>query len=49
MDALAFQLVVVIEALRVDQRDIALAVFGDDLFGAGLDLVGEFGKVGARL
>ncbi len=45
---LTLQPVVVVESLGVDAGDVALAVLGDDFLGAGLDLLGEFGKRGAR-
>ena len=37
------------QTVGVDLRDVALAVLGDDLLGAGLGLVGQLGEVGARL
>jgi hypothetical protein len=37
VDALALQAVVVVQALGVDQRDVDLAVLGDDLLGTGLE------------
>jgi len=44
---LTLKLVVIIQALSIDQRDIAFAVFRDNLFGARLHLVCRFGKIGA--
>jgi hypothetical protein len=49
MDALAFQPAVIVQAVGVDQGHVAFTVLGDDLFGASLGLVGEFGKIGACL
>ena len=49
MDALAFQAVVVLQPVRVDQRDIALSILGDDLLAGRLGLLGQLGEVGACL
>jgi hypothetical protein len=49
MNALAFQPVVVVQPVGVDQGDIALTVLGDDLFRSGLDLFGKFREVGASM
>jgi hypothetical protein len=49
VDALAFQAVVIVEPVGIDQRDVTFAVLGDDLLGAGLHLLGELGQVGAGL
>src|SRR5258707_14703624 len=44
VNALPLQAVVVVEPVRIDQRHIALTVFGDDLFGTSFDLVGQLRK-----
>ena len=49
VDAFAFQPVVVVEPVGVDQCDVAFTVLGDDLFGAGLCLIGQLGQVRACL
>ena len=48
-EALALEAVVIVEPGGIDQRDVTLAVLGDDLFGAGLGLVGQIRQRGARL
>src|SRR5574337_546459 len=49
VDALALQPVVVIQPVGVDEGDIALTVLRDDLFFAGLGLIGQLGQIGACL
>ncbi len=49
VDALALESMIIIEPLGVDEGYVALAVLGDDHFGASLHLLGQFGQIGARL
>ena len=50
MDVLSFEAVIVIEALRVDQRSAAFPVPRDDLLSAALShLVTERGQTGTRM
>lgn len=49
VDALALQLVVVVQSLGVNDGNIALAILGNDLFGTGFDLLNQVGQGGPRL
>ena len=49
MNALTLQLVVVVQPFRVDQRNIAFAIFGNHFFDTGLYLLGQFRKRRAGL
>jgi hypothetical protein len=49
VDAFTREPMVMIESFRVDQCDVRLTVLGDDLFGAGFDLLNQFRESGANL
>jgi hypothetical protein len=49
MSAFTREPVEMIESFRVDQCDVRLTVLGDDLFGAGFDLLNQFRESGANL
>jgi hypothetical protein len=49
MNAFTREPVVMIESFRVDQCDVRLTVLGDDLFGAGFELLNQFRESGANL
>lgn len=49
MDTFTLQLVVVVQPIRVNQRDVAFTILGDDLLGTRFDLVCQVGELGAGL
>jgi hypothetical protein len=49
VNTLALQAVVVVQAVGVDEGNVAFTVLGDDLLRASLGLIGQLGQVGARL